>query len=58
MHKTNPKVEDYSFDFALDLLKQAGDLAKKYNQRLTFHQDNTMLLELHILINTYKLFEN
>ena len=28
MHKTNPKVEDYSFDFALDLLKQAGDLAK------------------------------
>lgn len=37
MHKTNPKVEDYSFDFALDLLKQAGDLAKKYNQRLTFH---------------------
>ena len=37
MHKTNPKVEDYTFDFAVDLLKEAGSLAKKYNQRLTFH---------------------
>ena len=36
-HKTNPKVEDYSFDFAKDLLKQIGDKAKKFNQRLTFH---------------------
>ena len=36
-HKTNPKVEDYSYDFALDLLKQIGDKAKSYNQRLTFH---------------------
>ena len=57
MHKTNPKVEDYSFDFALDLLKQAGDLAKKYNQRLTFHPGQCKLLGTpHI--NTYKLFEN
>tara|TARA_B100000989_G_C19484862_1_gene446937 strand:- start:185 stop:1144 length:960 start_codon:yes stop_codon:yes gene_type:complete len=36
-HKTNPKVEDYTFDFALELLKQIGDKAKSYNQRLTFH---------------------
>ena len=36
-HKTNPKVENYTYDFAMDLLKQIGDLAKKYNQRLTFH---------------------
>ena len=25
-HKSNPKVEDYTFDFALDLLKQIGDI--------------------------------
>jgi UV DNA damage endonuclease len=37
MHKTNPKVQDYSFGFAKSLLKQIGDLAKLYNQRLTFH---------------------
>jgi len=36
-HKSNPKVEDYDFDFALDLLKQIGEKSKKYNQRLTFH---------------------
>ena len=36
-HKSNPKVEDYSFDFAIDLLKQIGAKSKKYNQRLTFH---------------------
>ena len=36
-HKSNPKVEDYSFDFALDLLKEIGSLSKKFNQRLTFH---------------------
>jgi len=36
-HKTNPKVEDYTYDFALDLLKQIGNKAKSYNQRLTFH---------------------
>ena len=36
-HKTNPKVPDYDFDFALDLLKQIGEKARGYNQRLTFH---------------------
>lgn len=36
-HKSNPRVEDYTFDFALDLLKQIGEKSKKYNQRLTFH---------------------
>jgi len=36
-HKSNLKVCDYDFDFAKDLLKQIGNLAKKYNHRLTFH---------------------
>tara|TARA_X000000950_G_scaffold103335_1_gene130383 strand:- start:872 stop:1858 length:987 start_codon:yes stop_codon:yes gene_type:complete len=36
-HKSNPKVEDYDYDFAKDLLKQIGEKSKKYNQRLTFH---------------------
>lgn len=36
-HKTNPRVEDYDFDFAIDLLKKVGETARKYNQRLTFH---------------------
>jgi UV DNA damage endonuclease len=36
-HKSNPKVDDYSFDFAESLLRQIGELAHKYNQRLTFH---------------------
>ena len=36
-HKTNPRVEDYDFEFAKDLLKQIGEKARKYNQRLTFH---------------------
>ena len=28
-HKTNPKVPDYDFDFAVDLLKQIGAKSKK-----------------------------
>lgn len=36
-HKSNPKVEEYSFDFAIDLLKQIGEKSKRLNQRLTFH---------------------
>ncbi len=36
-HKSNPKVEDYSFDFAADILKEIGELSKSFNQRLTFH---------------------
>lgn len=36
-HKSNPLVENYTFDFALDKLKEIGNLAKRYNQRLTFH---------------------
>ncbi len=37
VHKTNPRVEDYTFDFAIPLLKKIGALARSYNQRLTFH---------------------
>ena len=36
-HKSNSKIDSYSFDFAKDLLKQIGDKSKKYNQRITFH---------------------
>ena len=36
-HKTNPEIEDYTFDFALEKLQRAGALARKYNQRITFH---------------------
>ncbi len=37
VHKTNPRVEDYTFNFAIPLLKKIGALARSYNQRLTFH---------------------
>jgi UV DNA damage endonuclease len=37
MHKTNPKVPDYDYDFAIPLLKQIGQKARDYNHRLTFH---------------------
>ena len=36
-HKSNPKVEDYSFEFAKELLTQIGQKSRLYNQRLTFH---------------------
>ena len=36
-HKSNPKVDDYSFDFAVDILKEIGIKSKQLNQRLTFH---------------------
>lgn len=36
-HKTNPAVENYDYDFALEKLKEIGDLANNFNQRLTFH---------------------
>lgn len=36
-HKSNPKAPDYTFDFALDLLKTAGQFARDTDQRLTFH---------------------
>lgn len=36
-HKSNPKVEPYTFDFAKHLLVEIGKLAHKYNQRITFH---------------------
>src|SRR5210317_1789195 len=37
MHKTNPKVPDYDYDFAIPLLKSIGQKARDYNHRLTFH---------------------
>ena len=54
-HKSNPKAEDYTFDFAKDLLKQIGDKAKQYNQRLTFHPGQFNILgspHEKVLLNT------
>ena len=36
-HMTNPKVEDYDYDFAIEHLRKISELAKKYEHRLTFH---------------------
>lgn len=36
-HKSNPKAPNYTFDFALDLLHEAGRYARDTGQRLTFH---------------------
>lgn len=36
-HKTNPKVPDYTYDFAIEHLKRIGDYAKEKGHRLTFH---------------------
>lgn len=36
-HKTNPRVPDYTYDFALDHLKKVGDYAREKGHRLTFH---------------------
>ena len=36
-HKSNPKVENYTYDFAKPLLEKIGEKARKYNHRLTFH---------------------
>lgn len=36
-HKNNPRVPDYTYDFALEHLKRVGDYAKSVNMRLTMH---------------------
>jgi len=36
-HFSNPKVKNYDMDFADNLLKKIGFLARKLNHRLTFH---------------------
>jgi UV DNA damage endonuclease len=36
-HYSNKKAEDYTLDFAIELLKKIGIKSKEYNQRLTFH---------------------
>ena len=36
-HKTNPRVPDYTYDFAIEHLRKIGELARKYGHRLTFH---------------------
>lgn len=36
-HFTDTETEPYDIEFAIPYLKQAGDLAKKYNQRIVMH---------------------
>ena len=36
-HYSNKKAEDYTLDFAVNLLKEIGKRSKEFNQRLTFH---------------------
>jgi len=36
-HFTDDEVESYTIDFAVPHLKRAGDLARKYNHRITMH---------------------
>ena len=36
-HKSNPRAPDYDLDFADDLLKEIGSLAREKGIRLTFH---------------------
>ena len=36
-HKTNPQVEDFGYEFAIPLMQEIGELARKYGHRLTFH---------------------
>ena len=36
-HFTNPEVPAYDMAFAMDALKRAGEAAKRYKQRITFH---------------------
>jgi len=43
-HKTNAKIEAYSFDFAHDLLKAIGEKSRQLNQRITFHPSHFNVL--------------
>ena len=36
-HKTNPRVANYTYDFAFDYLKRIGEYAREKGHRLTFH---------------------
>jgi UV DNA damage endonuclease len=36
-HKSNSQIDNYTFDFAKELLSKIGETYKKYGHRLTFH---------------------
>ena len=36
-HMTNPQVESFGYDFAIQHLQEIGELARSYGHRLTFH---------------------
>ena len=55
-HFSNPRIERYSFDFALDELKEIGKMARLYKQRLTFHPGQFNVLSTKdekVFQNTY-----
>lgn len=56
-HFTDDETEPYTIDFALEALKEAGDICKKYNQRITMHpgQYNQVgAIEERVFENTIK----
>lgn len=53
-HFSNPRIERYSFDFALNELVEIGRLARLYKQRLTFHPGQYNVLST----KDEKVFEN
>jgi UV DNA damage endonuclease len=56
-HKSNPRAEEYSFDFAIEYLKLIGAKSKEYKQRLTFHPGQYNVLgtpNIEYLNNTIK----
>ena len=42
-HKSNPRVEDYDFDFVKDDLLKCKKLAIQFNQRITMILDNIIV---------------
>ncbi len=46
-HYGNPKISNYSIDFADDLLRDIGEYARRMNHRLTFHPGQYVQLGSH-----------
>lgn len=43
-HYSNEQIENYSMEFAQDLLTKIGDLSRKYHHRITFHPSHFNVL--------------
>ena len=62
-HKSNPKVQSYSFDFVKNELKKCKELALKYNQRITMHPGqynawlpNTTFINTTVILNIMLIY--